>query len=191
MSDLPGLLAELTSGDDTRAEAVVSSLAVHGAAAVEALLPLLGASDPESRWWATRALAAVDDPQAARGLVQSLDDPQASVRQCAALGLRQQPTPEAIPELTRALGDADRLTARLAGDALAAAGAGAIPALITALQSEHPSVRIEAARALARAPDHQAVPALFAALEDDSLLVQYWAEEALERLGLGMVYFEP
>jgi len=30
-----------------------------------------------------------------------------------------------------------------------------------------------------------------AALEEDSISMQFWAEEGLERLGLGMVYLKP
>ena len=32
---------------------------------------------------------------------------------------------------------------------------------------------------------------LFAALDDDSAAVCYWVEQALERRGTGMVYFQP
>ena len=32
---------------------------------------------------------------------------------------------------------------------------------------------------------------LMAALEDDSVMMQHWAEEGLERLGLNMVYLKP
>jgi hypothetical protein len=37
----------------------------------------------------------------------------------------------------------------------------------------------------------EAIPALFAALDDPSAAVTYYAEEALARMGVGMVYFEP
>jgi len=44
---------------------------------------------------------------------------------------------------------------------------------------------------LAEIADHSAIPALMSALEDDSVMVQHWAEEGLERLGLDMVYLKP
>jgi len=46
-------------------------------------------------------------------------------------------------------------------------------------------------RALAEITDHRAIPALMAALDDESVMVQHWAEEGLERLGLDMVYLKP
>jgi len=52
-------------------------------------------------------------------------------------------------------------------------------------------VRIEAARALGEVGDSSAIPALFAALNDSSAVVVHLAEIGLERLGVGMVFFEP
>ena len=120
-----------------------------------------------------------------------LSDPDASVRQCAAVGLRLRPSPEGLPALAKALFDVDALVARLAADALAAAGPDAIPFLQSALQSDSRRARLEAARGLADLHHPRAIPALYAALEDPSPLVQHWAEQGLEALGLGMVYFSP
>jgi HEAT repeat protein len=50
--------------------------------------------------------------------------------------------------------------------------------------------RLEAARALASIGDTRAIPALFDAL-DDSALLEYWANEGLERMGVGMCFFSP
>ena len=41
------------------------------------------------------------------------------------------------------------------------------------------------------AADTRAIPALFKALEDESAIAQYWADEGLERMGVGQVYFKP
>lgn len=191
MPELAALLQQLTCGDDTRAEAAAAQLAEAGTEAVPALLRLLESQDADHRWWAARALAAIDTPSARAGLVGALKDADVAVRQCAALGLRQRPTAQAIADLLAMLGEGNPLSARLAADALAAVGAEAVPALLQAASSGPPRVRIEAARALARMEDPQAAPALLALLDDPSAVVQYWAEEGLERMGLGMVFFEP
>ena len=149
MPDLEALLVDLTSGDDVRAEAAVSSLAELGEAALPSLLQLLEFSSRDHRWWAVRALTALEEPAGWLGAVRGLEDPDPSVRQCAALALRHRPLVEAVPALSQALADPDRLTARLAANALGAVGPAATPALVRALVSALPAVRIEAARALA------------------------------------------
>jgi HEAT repeat protein len=188
---LQSFLDELTSGDDTRSEAAISSLNQLAESALTPLLNMLDSSDREHRWWATRALAALDQPAALDGLLASLEDPDPAVRQCAALGLRHRTTPLAAPMLAAALNDPDRLVARLAADALASTGPAAIPSLNEALHSPDPAVRIEAARALANIQDPQTIPALFAALDDPSRIVNHWAEVGLERQGIGMLFFSP
>jgi HEAT repeat protein len=185
------LIARLIGGDDQQAEDTVGRLVTLGQAAVPPLMALLASPDSDHRWWAVRTLAALEDASATDGVRRALSDADPAVRQCAALGLRHRPSPAAIPDLVHALGDPDSMTARLAGDALASAGETATPALVAALGSPQPAARIEAARALAIVQDPASIPALFAALEDPSRLVEYWAEEALERMGLGEVYFMP
>ncbi|NIS83437.1 MAG: hypothetical protein GTO14_25305 [Anaerolineales bacterium] len=189
-AQLRSLLDDLISGDEERAETCVQELVKMEEDALPQLLSLLYSSDPNHRWWATRALACLKQPAALDGLRRSLDDPDASVRQCAALGLRLRPTAMAIPGLIQALGDSDRLVARLAGDALVAVGPAAVAPLSDATRSIHPGVRIEATRSLAQIVNPQAVPALIAALNDSSYLVQYWAEDGLNRLGIGMLFFK-
>jgi HEAT repeat protein len=78
----------------------------------------------------------------------------------------------------------------LAGDApgnglgrLACPGAGGPPSSAV--------TRIGAVRALALNQDPDAIPPLYAALEDSSSMVEHWAVDGLERRGLGMVYFPP
>ncbi|HEY42683.1 MAG TPA: HEAT repeat domain-containing protein [Anaerolineae bacterium] len=191
MTELQFILNELTSGDDDRAEVVVPHVARLGTTAVDSLLALLESSSSDHRWWATRALAVIDHPQAQDGIQRALGDHDPAVRQCAALCLRLHPTPSAISTLVNALHDRDRLVARLAADALVAIGPVAIQALSMTMESPDPGVRIEAVRALAAMEDPQAIHALFAALDDPSPLVGYWAEQGLERLGVGMVFFKP
>lgn len=193
--NLEELLSELTSGDEARAEAAVKRLtelqSEQGEALLEALSALLASPDVESRWWAVRALSELDDGRVPLLLTQALNDADPEVRRCAALGLRSHPDPQAIPRLVEMLNDADGLTARLAGDALAAIGGEAVPALLDVLQNGRHAARLAAARALATLRDQRAIPALFNALDEDSALLEYWAGEGLERMGVGMAFFTP
>jgi HEAT repeat protein len=185
------LLADLASGDEARAESAVPLLAALGGAILPDLIELLGTQNRDQRWWATRALAALGGDGAVSALERALQDPEPEVRQCAALGLRHHPAASAIRSLAAALSDPDRMTARLAGDALIAVGPRATPDLIEVVAQAGPAAKIEAVRALAAIGDQRSIPALYALLEDPSALVQHWAEEALERMGVGMVYFKP
>jgi HEAT repeat protein len=194
-SRLEDYLAELTSGDDQRAEQAAQGLAglpdERLPKVLEVLQKLLAAPDADHRWWAVRALAALTHPQAPELLISALEDGDASVRQCAALGLRLRPNPQAAPFLVAALDDADHLVAELAADALAAIGEAAVPILLEVMQNGARPARLEAVRALATIGDPRAIPALFAALDQDSALMEYWASEGLERMGVGMLFFKP
>ena len=191
MYDQQTLLSELLSGDDRRAETAARQLASHGESAIPALRDLLASADPETRWWALRSLAEINHPQVSLLLPPSLHDPDPAVRQCAALALRQQPTPQVIPDLIACLDAEDRLLAHLAADALVAAGPQAVPALLETMQNGPQPARLEAVRALALLKDQRAIPVLFHALDDESALVTHWADEGLQRMGVGMVFFKP
>lgn len=197
MDEVQHLIAELASGDDERAEAAVARLAGYGPAVLHALQELLSAnagSSPEerdARWWGVRALAEITGPQVVPLLIYYLGDEDPGLRQCAALGLRKQPDPQAVQALVSALEDKDHLVASLAADALAAIGAASVPALLEVLHDGSPGARVEAARALANIGDHRSIQALFDALDDGSALVQHWANEGLERMGVGMTFFKP
>jgi len=188
--ELCTLLAELTCGDDLRAEAAVSGLAGRGAGILPSLRALIDSSEVDARWWAIRTLAQMAEPPT-DWLIASLADPAAEVRQCAALALCHHPDGNAIPGLIRLLADPEPVSAELAADALTAIGSDALPALLEMLENGPHKARLEAVRALACLGDPRAVPSLMAALEEDSLSMQFWAEEGLERLGLGMVYLKP
>ncbi len=196
MADLQSLLAELTSGDDHRAETAVKKLSALGTEALPALKAMLASPVADARWWATWALAEIRDPQVPPLLKAALHDPQISVRQAAALALCQQPSPEAIPDLIAILRasspeDADPTLAHLAAAALIAVGEAAVPPLIQILESDPQPARILAARALARIGDKRAIPALFACLDSSSAVLEYWAAEGLERMGVGMTFLKP
>ena len=192
MTELPDLLAELTSGDDERAEIAAIRLPVHGEAAFTALQSLLHAENVDTRWWAIRALAqfgASDD--VTRQLVAALQDESDEVRQCAAMALCHHPRQLAVSPLIRALSDPDAMTAKLASNALILIGAESVSALLETLQTGSQAAKLEAVRALAEIRDPRAIPALMKTFEKDSILTQYWAERGLDKLGLEMIYIQP
>jgi HEAT repeat protein len=187
---LDELLADLTSGDEARAENAVPALVAFGGEAFPALLGLLNSTDADQRWWALRTLA--QSPHArTEWLLPLLDDSAAEVRQAAALGLYSHPDETAIKPLLRALSDADVMVSDLARNALVAIGKPAVPFLLDVSKDAPQRTRINALRALAEIADYGAIPTLMAALEEDSAILQHWAEEGLERLGLNMVYLKP
>jgi HEAT repeat protein len=53
------------------------------------------------------------------------------------------------------------------------------------------TARIQALRALAEIRDHRAIPVMMQVMGEESALLQHWAKEGLERLGLNMVYIKP
>jgi HEAT repeat protein len=193
---LESLLVDLTSGDEERAEAAVMPLTGMGEDAIPVLLELARSSDVDSRWWGLRVLAA-SPLLRSEWLVPFLSDPAPEVRQCAALGLAAKPDQSAVEPLVRALSDEDSMVATLAANALVKTGSMAVPPLIEAVKrppdaaSGSQSCRIHALRALAEIRDHRAIPIMMQVMQEDSALLQHWAQEGLERLGLDMVYIKP
>lgn len=185
------VLDELSCGEDGRAEAALSHLAAWGPEAVEVLLERLNNSEPDVRWWAVRGLAELQDERVPDLLVQALSDPDKGVKWCAGLALRRRPSERAAPSLINMLSDEDALTRRLAGDALIAIGNPVVPQLLDAMQAGEHVARLETIRALAKIGDERAIPALFKALEEASALMEYWASEGLEKMGVGMVFYMP
>jgi HEAT repeat protein len=158
--------------------------------AVPALLDLTRSPDVDSRWWALRVLAS--SPHClTEWLIPFLNDPAPEVRQCAALGLAVKPDESASQPLVDALSDEDSMVASLAVHALVKIGSAAVPSLIEAVKQGAQSQRIHALRALAEIRDHRAIPIMMQVMQEDSALLQHWAQEGLERLGLDMVYIKP
>jgi HEAT repeat protein len=204
---LADILNDLMSGDDSLAEAAVQRLlglpGEQRMAAITALQVSLASPDSDHRWWAVRALAELPSLQTQSLLVQALKDPDPSVRQCAALGLRQQiqrapredlaaeTIDRLLPALLDGLNDPDPLAARLAADALGAIGEPVVPQLLEFLEGSNQAARLLVVRSLAEIGDERAIPALIAALDEDSSLMEYWANEGLEKMGVGMTYFFP
>jgi len=190
VTSLQDLLRDLTSGNETRAEKAVPGLIELGEESIPALLDLTHSSDVDHRWWALRVLA--QSPQArTEWLVPFLRDPAREVRQCAALGLVIKPEESAIQPLVQALSDEDSMVSSLAVNALVKVGSAAVPSLIEVVKSAPQSARIHALRALAEIRDHRAIPVMMKVMEEDSVLLQHWAKEGLDRLGLDMVYMKP
>ena len=190
MSFLDNLLADLTSGDESCAEAAASQLAQLGDSALVALKDLLESSDSDWRWWAIRTLAQIPDIDPGLFLT-ALNDSSVDVRQAAALALATHPFERAAPLLIRALNDADSMVGTLAANALIVIGKPIVPILLDALESAPQSAQIQIMRALAEMQDHRAIPAMLKATESNSVMLNYWANEGLERLGLNMVYIKP
>jgi HEAT repeat protein len=161
-----------------------------GEAAIPALLDLTRSSEVDHRWWGLRVLAQSPHAQS-QWLVPFLNDPAREVRQCAALGLAIKPDESAIPSLVQALDDEDSMVSSLAVNALVKIGKPAVPALIDVAKAGLRSARIHALRALAEIRDHRAIPVMMKVMEEDSALLQHWAKEGLDRLGLDMVYIKP
>ena len=191
MSALDELLEDLTSGDEERAEGAVQPLTELGEQAISSLLDLTRSPQVDSRWWAIRALA--QSPLCrTEWLVPFLEnDPAPEVRQCAALGLAVKADESAIQPLIKSLSDADSMVGSLAMTALVRIGSAAVPSLIETVKQDRQSARILALRALAGIKDHRAIPIMMKVMSEDSSLLQHWAQEGLERLGLDMIYIKP
>ncbi len=183
------LLAELTSGDDARAENSIPAILDLGMAAIPALLDLTRASETDSRWWAVRALAASPHTRTV-DLLPLLSDSAAEVRAAAALALCNHPHENAVEALVKALADEDSLTARLAGNALVKIGGPSVPSLLEIMNDSPTGIRILTLRTLCDIRDHRAIPVMMKSLSEESAVLQYWAQQGLERLGLDMVYIK-
>jgi len=184
------LLADLTSGDETRAEEAATVLAQAEERAAPALEPLLKSARVDDRWWAVRTLGQMSAPPL-DWLIRALGDESGEVRAAAALALVSHPAEGASPALVNALQDEDSIVAILSVNALAAIGKEAVPSLLEAFPRINLRGKIHAMRALAELRDHRAIPLLLKATEEDSAMLRYWAEEGIERLGLNMVYVKP
>lgn len=191
MSNIQHLISILISGGDAQAETAALEISTFGDEALPYLRELLASLNPDHRWWATRTLALIADSQASNLLLESLGDSDLAVRQCAALALKEQPVPKAIPALIKTLDNEDQLLSRLAAEALITVGEPAVPKLIEILESGSQRAQGEAARALAQIGDKRAIPVMFEVWENGSALVKHWIEDAFQKMGVGMTFFSP
>jgi len=185
------LLEALTSGEEERAELAVTPLVELGEDAIPSLMDLTQSLDVDTRWWALRTLA--QSPLCrTEWLVPFLEnDSSPEVRQCAALGLAGKADESATQPLIHALNDTDGMVGSLSATALIKIGSAAVPSLIEVVKDGKQSARILALRALAEIKDHRAIPIMMKVMGEDSSLLQHWAKEGLDRLGLDMIYIKP
>jgi len=184
-------LDSIAAGDDARTEEAALAVGRLGDVPLSALRDLLQDPDPDRRWWAARALAAVGTKGARTLLIAALSDSDTDVQACATQGLGELQAEEAVPQLVRCMATPSSFVSRIASDSLARIGRPAVPALIAALKGGEAPARSGAARALRIIQPQEAIPALCAALDDPSAVVTHYAEEALERMGVGLVLFRP
>jgi HEAT repeat protein len=189
--ELTMLLQMLTTGGDESREVAALALGRFGRAAIESLTALQSLDSADVRWWVARALAEVGGDGAVRPLICALADPDPDVRACAALALGQLRAGTAAPAVAHCLADVSAFVASIAADALTMIGEPAVAVLAEALNHEQAHTRLLAVRALGRIHSQKAGTPLFGALEDRSYLVRYYAQEALDALGVGMVYLAP
>ena len=191
MNNLQELLGDLLSGEEARAENAVPLLLGLGEDAISALMDLTRSPNADSRWWAVRTLAQSPLARAEWLVPFLLNDSAPEVRQCAALGLAVKADESATQPLVKALSDKDSMVGNLAMNALVKIGKPSVPVLIECVKDESQSAHILALRALAEIRDHRAIPVMMQVMDEESVLLQHWAKEGLERLGLDMVYIKP
>ena len=175
----------------------MSELVALGEEAFPKLKELLKSADADHRWWALSVLAQIETADV-DWMLPLLTDDFVEVRQCAALGLSVHPNPKSVSALVSSLHDPDSMVSTLATNALAKIGEAAVPALLAVCEEKETgesivkikAARLGAMRALATIADKRAIPAMMAALEEDSVFMNHWAETGLEKLGLDMVYFK-
>lgn len=179
--------AAIRAGNDEATEQVVNQLTPAHAAAI---LPLCAAPDPDVRWWAARALAHCGEALALPALLPLLADVAPTVRAVAALAggqiaQRLPPTPpDLLSRLADLLADEAGSVRQAAADALICCGNAAVPTLAQVVQGEHQGARTRAAYALSKIATMPAAGVLYRCLNDSNYLVQSYAYETLERLGL-------
>jgi HEAT repeat protein len=167
---------------------VQSAETVQPDEAVKRLLDLLHNPSVEMRRTAALSLGKIGRPEAAPGLIQSLKDPDALVRQYSAwaLGnLGEDVTEQAGPPLVSLLEDPSPGVRAAAGQGIGQLRASeqVVRLLMRAAQHRDPEVRLASIRALAWLEARPAYPVLLAALEDPEARVRQAAIAALGELG--------
>ena len=184
---IPLLAGQFEKAPKSSTAAALGLFGPWAGAAVPALEKGLKSTDPELRRECVVALGRIGPgaKAAVPALVAVLKDPDFSVRHRV---------PGALvrigPESPEVLGALTRIPKEYSGredvvDALAAAGAPAVPHLAAALAERDPDLRARAARALAKigVASRDAVPALLASVEDDDPNVGSSAVRALDEIG--------
>ncbi len=189
--EMQQLVRELTRGDDERAERAALALGMCSCEAVDYLRAILSSAEPDQRWWAARSLSLFRCDAAHQLLIELLADPDADVRACAAFSLGEARAEKAVEALAQHLNDSSVYVSAMAADALARIGQASTLVLIDRLKNGTSLERVRASKALLAILDSRSIPALIAALDDESPVVEHYAAEALTRLGVGMVLIKP
>ena len=136
-------------------------------------------------------MSLVRSNEAQAALIAFLLDVDSDVRACAAFALGELQAEEAVEPLAKLLNDSSVFVSAMASDALARIGQASTLTLIDRLKSGAAIERARAAKALLAILDSRSIPALIAALDDESPVVQHYASEALTRLGVGTILLKP
>lgn len=187
---LESLLAAVQANDDEGAEQVVTSYTVASAPALSDVLALFETEDADQRWWAVRTAAAIA-PFSDGGtlaleapLRQRLHDADPAVRCAAALAAGHLHMASLVTELAHALGDESGWVRSSTADALALMGETAVPALLQVLAGTDQGARTRAAYALSKIRTMEVANAFYYCLQDENQLVQTYAYDTLEQMGL-------
>ncbi|MEX1020998.1 MAG: HEAT repeat domain-containing protein [Litorilinea sp.] len=154
------------------------------------------------RWWAVRACADWAGPGERAILLEMLRDPAVDIRAGAVFCVAQVVkrhwdgardfAEQLLSALMAALVDEQGLVRQSAADALAQLGKIALPVLWCAMQQNNQSGRTRAAYALRRMKNLDAAHYLYRLLEDSNPMVNLYAREGLDDLGLlDMTYYKP
>jgi HEAT repeat protein len=174
-------------GVDCRASTRANVDAVLGAGVdtLDGLYGLLAdrSAAPSLRITAAWLIRRLGDSRAAKALMTVLDDDSTEVRCQAIIELGGVRATEAVDALLRLLDDGDLRTRMVVTHTLGEIGDGRAHAPLLALlvdYSQSPDLRGQAAESLASLENRSdAVPALIAALDDDEVVVRFWAAFAL------------
>jgi Uri superfamily endonuclease len=178
-----GLRRAVSAQDDNECEIWCQALVKHPDI-VPTLRPLLADTDEDLRWWTVQVLLATGRAQAASLLVHMLSDRDDAVRGSAVLALGLMGSVEAVEALANLMDDDSGWLRQLAALGLALIGEPAVPVLQEALQSTEEGLRVRASYALSRIRSPTATGSLLRALNDPNYVVNAYAQEALERMGL-------
>ena len=167
------LIALLTDKDPSVREGATWAL-THRDGVLPRLVDALGSGPPEARHALAHVLGKLRDPAGTPHLIHLLGDADERTAAKAAFSLGQLGGPEAVTALVGALGD-DRVRVRDEATLAVARVEGARAPLEQATQDCSALVREHAAEALGILGDPASVPALAAALTDDSAAVRFAA----------------
>ncbi|MCU0463676.1 MAG: HEAT repeat domain-containing protein, partial [Anaerolineae bacterium] len=150
-------------------EDITWALVRQGEAALESLLALLNHERADLRHHAAHVLGKIGDRRAAPALIAAVThDPAPAVIQKTAFTLSQMKVAGAIPALVARLGHPDSEVQTALTKALESFEAQAVPALTEAARSADETVRAHAVEVLGEIGGKITVPALLAALTDES-----------------------